>query len=71
MPITMAVRARTEARTPKMMVPVESAFDWVLEEVVVGFVGGYDLRVVLVLSADMVAMGVLEGSVGYSDSQGQ
>lgn len=33
----MAIRARTEARTPKMMVPVESVFDWVLVEVVAGF----------------------------------
>lgn len=52
----MAIRASTEARTPKMMVPVESAFDWVLAEVVVVLSAGYDLRVVLVLRADMVAM---------------
>ena len=38
MPIVMAIRAKTEARTPKTMVPIESEFDWVL--VVVGFMDG-------------------------------
>ena len=38
--MTMAIRARTEARTPKMMLPVESEFDWVLVEVVAGFTDG-------------------------------
>ena len=36
----MAMRARTEAMTPKMMVPVESAFDSVLVEAVVGLIVG-------------------------------
>lgn len=57
----MAIRASTEARTPKMMVPVESAFDWVLAEVVVVFMDGYDLRVVLVLREDIV---VIAGETG-------
>lgn len=61
MPIMMAIRASTEARTPKMMVPVESAFDWVLAEVVVVFMDGYDLRVVLVLREDIV---VIAGETG-------
>lgn len=34
----MAIRARTEAMTPKMMVPVESVFESVLAEVVAKFV---------------------------------
>ena len=56
----MAIRARTEARTPKMMVPVESVFDWVLVEVVVWLMDGQGLRVLLVLlDADMFAMRVL------------
>jgi hypothetical protein len=37
----MAIRARTEAMTPKMMVPVESELGSVLAEVVVKFVVGY------------------------------
>ena len=57
----MAIRASTEAMTPKMMVPVESAFDWVLAEVVVVFMDGYDLRVVLVLREDIV---VIAGETG-------
>ena len=36
----MAIRASTEARTPKMMVPVESEFGSVLVEVVVVFMDG-------------------------------
>jgi hypothetical protein len=58
MPMMMAIRASTEAITPKMMVPVESVFESVLAEVVakfvVGFMDGEDLRVVLVLNVDMV-----------------
>lgn len=77
MPMMMAIRASTEARTPKMMVPVESGFDWVLAEVVVLFMDGYDLSVVLVLSVDMVVMRMLicygwylgdEASLGWSTS---
>jgi len=41
MPIMMAIRARTEARTPKMMVPVESEVELVFKEAVVGFVVGF------------------------------
>lgn len=37
----MAIRASTEAMTPKMMVPVESVFESVLAEVVVKFVVGF------------------------------
>lgn len=36
----MAIRARTEARTPKMMVPVESVFDWALVGAVAGCMDG-------------------------------
>lgn len=40
MPMMMAIRARTEARTPKMMVPVESVGESGVVEVVGGFVEG-------------------------------
>jgi hypothetical protein len=38
----MAMRANTEAMTPKMMVPVESEFDSVKVEAVVEFMVGKD-----------------------------
>jgi len=58
MPMMMAIKARTEAMVPKMMVPVESEFDCVCvsAKVVAGFVDGYDLRVVLVLNVDMAVV---------------
>lgn len=57
MPMMMATRARTEARTPKMMVPLESVLESVLAEAVGGFRDEWELRLVLVLlNVDMVAM---------------
>ena len=38
MPMMMAIRARTEAMTPNMIVPVESEFVSVVVEVVAGFI---------------------------------
>jgi hypothetical protein len=58
MPMMMAIKARTEAMTPKMMVPVESELRSVLVEIAVEFNAGYmyDLRVVLALKEDMFAL---------------
>jgi hypothetical protein len=61
MPMMMAIKARTEVMTPKMMVPVESELRSVLADIAVEFNAGYmyDLRVVLVmLKEDMVALWV-------------
>lgn len=62
----MVIRASTDARTPKMMVPVESVFVSVLAGSAAGFVNGYDLRVVLESSAGIVAMRVLDESLLWS-----
>lgn len=52
----IAIKASTKARTPKMMVPVESDMASVWAGIAVGLMDGWDFRVVLVLRADMVAM---------------
>jgi hypothetical protein len=52
----MAIRASTEAITPKMMVPVESELDSFRVEAMVEFIVGKDWRVEVVLSAGIIAV---------------
>jgi hypothetical protein len=52
----IAIRASTEAMTPKMMVPVESELDSGNVEAMVVFKARRDWRVEVVLSAGMVAV---------------
>jgi hypothetical protein len=52
----IAIKASTEAMTPKMMVPVESELDSIGDEAMVEFMAGNDLNVKVVLSAGMVAV---------------
>jgi hypothetical protein len=52
----IAIKASTEAMTPKMIVPVESEFDSVKGEAMVVFKAGRDWRVEVVLSAGMFAV---------------
>jgi hypothetical protein len=52
----IAIKASTEAMTPKMMVPVESEFDSFRVEAMVELMAGRDWRVEVVLSAGMMAV---------------
>jgi hypothetical protein len=52
----IAIKASTEAMTPKMMVPVESEFDSFRVEAMVEFMAGNDWKVEVVLSAGIVAV---------------
>jgi hypothetical protein len=54
--MTIAIKARTEAMTPKMMVPVESELDSFRVEAVVESMAGNDWKVEVVLSAGIVAV---------------
>jgi hypothetical protein len=55
----VAIKARTEAMTPKMIVPVESEFDSFRVEAMVEFMAGNDWTVKVVLSAGMIYGGRL------------
>jgi hypothetical protein len=52
----IAIKASTEAMTPKMIVPVESKLDLIEDEAMVEFMVGRDWRVEVVLSAGMDAV---------------
>jgi hypothetical protein len=52
----IAIKAKTEAMTPKMMVPVESELVSVNVEAMAEFMAGNDWKVEVVLSAGMMAV---------------
>jgi hypothetical protein len=52
----IAIKASTEAMTPKMMVPVESELGLIEDEAKVEFMAGRDWRVEVVLSAGIIAV---------------